>query len=72
MKIVDDKETTCCDSNGKEVKFGEVYDSDCNKCLCGMGCILKACNDNLGLGSLAIFYKLEFSRIFLDFNAIYM
>ena len=42
MKIVDEKDLTCRDSNGKEVKFGEVYD----KCLYGMGCTLKACNDN--------------------------
>ena len=46
MKIVDEKDLTCRDSNGKEVKFGEVYDSDWNKCFCGMGCTLKACNDN--------------------------
>ena len=46
MKIVDEKDLTCRDSNGKEVEFGETYKSDCNTCLCGkhVVCTLKACN----------------------------
>ena len=31
--------TCCCDSDGKEVKYGEEYYIDsCNTCSCGAGC----------------------------------
>ena len=36
--------TCCCNADGKEVKYGEPYEVECNGCVCGEGCTDMECH----------------------------
>ena len=46
--------TCCCNEDGKEVKYGELFVDACNTCFCGGGCTEAACvsDDDMDMASL--------------------